>query len=118
MQDVAWNRRGTCFCVVAGHMPAKAQLFNQRCKLVADLGSGSFNIVRWSPQVTIYWVWRHDVLAGMANDALVSMQSSSGGCAGWPGSALQKLKSMHPNDAFMFLFQWTAACVCPVPCLI
>ena len=51
VQDVAWNRRGTCFCVVAGHMPAKVQLFNQRCKQVADLGSGSFNIVRWSPQV-------------------------------------------------------------------
>ena len=51
MQDVAWNRKGTCFCVIAGHMPAKVQLFNHKCKLVADLGSGSFNIVRWSPQV-------------------------------------------------------------------
>ena len=51
MHDVQWSPSGDHFVTVSGFMPAKTSLFSSTCKLVADLGAGPHNMVRWNPQV-------------------------------------------------------------------
>jgi translation initiation factor 2A len=52
IHDVQWSPQGDFFLVAAGFMPAKVTLFTQKCDPFYDLGSGPYNMVRWSPQVT------------------------------------------------------------------
>jgi hypothetical protein len=52
VHDVQWAPSGECFAVVAGFMPAKTSIFSDACKLLADLGTGPHNLVRFNPQVT------------------------------------------------------------------
>lgn len=47
--DVAWSPNGRGFAVTYGHMPAQTTVFDARCQPVADLGTGSRNTLRWSP---------------------------------------------------------------------
>lgn len=47
--DAQWSPSGKEFVVVHGFMPAKAILFDAACKPRFDLGSGPYNMVRWSP---------------------------------------------------------------------
>ncbi|CAI5496920.1 unnamed protein product [Closterium sp. Naga37s-1] len=49
IHDVQWSPNGKDFVVVHGFMPAKATLFDSRCKPLFDFGSGPRNLVRWSP---------------------------------------------------------------------
>ncbi|KAF6264398.1 eukaryotic translation initiation factor eIF2A-domain-containing protein [Scenedesmus sp. NREL 46B-D3] len=49
VHDVQWSPAGDFFVVVAGFMPAKVMLLDNRCKPVYDLGSGPYNIARWNP---------------------------------------------------------------------
>ena len=49
MYDVAWGPTGKAFVVVAGTMPARATLFDARCKPVFDFGAQPRNTVAWSP---------------------------------------------------------------------
>ena len=43
--DVAWSPSGKEFVVVYGFMPAKATLFDVKCKPVFDYGTGARNTV-------------------------------------------------------------------------
>ncbi len=47
--------------MVAGFMPAKVILLDERCKPVYDLGGGPYNTVRWNP------FGRFLVIAGFGN---------------------------------------------------
>mmetsp|Transcript_70221 Transcript_70221/g.146343 ORF Transcript_70221/g.146343 Transcript_70221/m.146343 type:complete len:631 (+) Transcript_70221:36-1928(+) len=49
IHDVAWSPSGKEFIVVYGFMPAKATLFDMKCKAVFDFGTGSRNTVAWAP---------------------------------------------------------------------
>lgn len=49
IHDVKWAPNGEHFVAVHGFMPAKATLFNYKCKPIYDFGSGPRNTVRWSP---------------------------------------------------------------------
>ena len=49
VHDVQWSPKGDFFVVVHGFMPAKATLFNERCKPIYDFGSGPHNKVKWNP---------------------------------------------------------------------
>ena len=51
MHDVQWARSGEHFAVVAGFMPAQTKVYSDALKLLADLGTGPHNIVRWNAQV-------------------------------------------------------------------
>eukprot|EP01134_Creolimax_fragrantissima_P001319 CFRG1319T1 len=44
-----WNPNGKDFTCVFGFMPAKAMLFNDKCKAVMDFGTGKRNLVSYSP---------------------------------------------------------------------
>ncbi|CAI5491112.1 unnamed protein product, partial [Closterium sp. Naga37s-1] len=61
IHDVQWSPNGKDFVVVHGFMPAKATLFDNRCKPLFDFGSGPRNLVRWSPH------GRFICLAGFGN---------------------------------------------------
>ncbi|KAK7602934.1 hypothetical protein V9T40_006908 [Parthenolecanium corni] len=47
--NVSWSPRGDEFCVVYGYMPAKAALFNEKCEVVFDFGSGPRNSIYFNP---------------------------------------------------------------------
>ncbi|WIA28435.1 hypothetical protein OEZ86_010979 [Tetradesmus obliquus] len=49
VHDVQWSPAGDYFVVVAGFMPAKVMLLDNRCKPVYDLGSGPYSTARWNP---------------------------------------------------------------------
>eukprot|EP00879_Flechtneria_rotunda_P022706 GHRR01023981.1.p1 GENE.GHRR01023981.1~~GHRR01023981.1.p1 ORF type:complete len:618 (+),score=248.82 GHRR01023981.1:243-2096(+) len=49
VHDVQWSPAGDYFVVVAGFMPAKVILHDDKCKAVYDLGSGPYNTARWNP---------------------------------------------------------------------
>lgn len=51
VHDAQWSPDGASFAVVAGHMPARTQVFDANCRMIADLGTGSHNLLRWNPQV-------------------------------------------------------------------
>lgn len=63
IHDARWCERGGRggFLVTHGFMPAKTILFNDKCEPVWDLGTGSFNMIRWSP------FGRFFVLGGFGN---------------------------------------------------
>ncbi|CAM6125215.1 unnamed protein product [Calypogeia fissa] len=48
IHDVQWSPSGKDFIVVYGFMPARATLFDAKCKPLFDFGSGPYNTVRWS----------------------------------------------------------------------
>ena len=52
IHDAQWSPDGLFFVVIAGFMPAKTLLFNDKCKPVFDMGAGPHNIVRWNPHVS------------------------------------------------------------------
>ncbi|CAG9467121.1 unnamed protein product [Pedinophyceae sp. YPF-701] len=75
--DVAWSPSGEHFVVVHGFMPAKAILFNARCKALFDFGAMPINTVRWNP----YSKWI--CLAGFGNlpgDVFVYDRKADGKC--------------------------------------
>lgn len=43
-----WAPDGTMFVVVAGHMPAQSIIFDDKCKKVADLGTGAHNLATFN----------------------------------------------------------------------
>ena len=49
IHDVKWSPNGQHFVAVHGFMPAKATLFDYKCKPIYDFGSGPRNTVQWSP---------------------------------------------------------------------
>ena len=49
IHDVKWAPNGQHFVAVHGFMPAKATLFDKKCKPIYDFGSGPRNTVEWSP---------------------------------------------------------------------
>lgn len=49
VHDVQWSPKGDLFVVVHGFMPAKATMFNDKCKPIYDFGSGPHNTVKWNP---------------------------------------------------------------------
>lgn len=53
VHDAQWSPDGSHFIVVAGFMPAKAVLYSAKCKPVFDLGSGSYNLIKWNPQASV-----------------------------------------------------------------
>jgi translation initiation factor 2A len=61
IHDLAWSPTGKEFIVVYGFMPAKATLFDMKCKPVFDFGTGSRNTVLWAPH------GRFLVLGGFGN---------------------------------------------------
>ncbi|GBG91863.1 hypothetical protein CBR_g53754 [Chara braunii] len=61
IHDVQWAPSGNAFVVVHGFMPAKAILFDSKCKPLFDFGSASRNFARWSPK------GRFLLLAGFGN---------------------------------------------------
>lgn len=48
LHAVAWSPRSTEFCVVYGFMPAKATLFNLKCDVVFDFGTGNRNSIYYN----------------------------------------------------------------------
>mmetsp|Transcript_64947 Transcript_64947/g.154959 ORF Transcript_64947/g.154959 Transcript_64947/m.154959 type:complete len:625 (-) Transcript_64947:293-2167(-) len=63
IHDVAWSPSGKEFVVVYGFMPAKATLFDTKCKAIFDFGTGSRNTIAWAPH------GRFLVLGGFGNIA-------------------------------------------------
>jgi translation initiation factor 2A len=59
--DVAWSPSGNEFIIIYGYMPARATMFNAQCEPVFDFGTGSRNIVSFSPH------GRFVALAGFGN---------------------------------------------------
>lgn len=49
IHNVSWSPQGDEFCVVYGYMPAKAALFNEKCEVVFDFGSGPRNSIYFNP---------------------------------------------------------------------
>ncbi|QDZ20404.1 eukaryotic translation initiation factor 2A [Chloropicon primus] len=49
IHDVKWAPNGQHFVAIHGFMPAKATLFDHKCKPIYDFGSGPRNTVEWSP---------------------------------------------------------------------
>lgn len=48
LHAVAWSPRSTEFCVVYGFMPAKATLFNLKCDVIFDFGTGNRNSIYYN----------------------------------------------------------------------
>lgn len=48
LHAVAWSPRSTEFCVVYGFMPAKATLFNLKCDVVFEFGTGHRNSIYYN----------------------------------------------------------------------
>lgn len=46
-----WAPAGDCFVTVAGFIPSKVTVFSDKCKIIADLGQGGFNLAQWNPHV-------------------------------------------------------------------
>eukprot|EP00961_Rhodomonas_salina_P145026 1952119-Rhodomonas_salina.1 len=49
IHDVAWSPAGKEFIVVYGYIPAKATLFDVKCKAIFDFGTGARNTIAWAP---------------------------------------------------------------------
>eukprot|EP00878_Enallax_costatus_P018803 GHUV01019817.1.p1 GENE.GHUV01019817.1~~GHUV01019817.1.p1 ORF type:complete len:612 (+),score=207.58 GHUV01019817.1:53-1888(+) len=49
VHDVQWSPDGEYFVVIAGFMPAKVILHDNKCKAVYDLGAGPYSTARWNP---------------------------------------------------------------------
>jgi translation initiation factor 2A len=49
IHDVKWAPNGQHFVAIHGFMPAKATLFDCKCKPIYDFGSGPRNTVEWNP---------------------------------------------------------------------
>jgi translation initiation factor 2A len=58
---VDWNPNSSQFCVVYGYMPAKATLFDMKCEVLFDFGTGPRNICTFNPHGNIL------CLAGFGN---------------------------------------------------
>ncbi|KNC81195.1 hypothetical protein SARC_06478 [Sphaeroforma arctica JP610] len=56
-----WNPDGKDFTCVFGYMPAKAMLFDDKCKAIMDFGTGKRNLVSYSPSGQVI------LLAGFGN---------------------------------------------------
>ncbi|XP_039120768.1 eukaryotic translation initiation factor 2A [Dioscorea cayenensis subsp. rotundata] len=50
VHDVQWSSSGLEFAVVYGFMPAKATIYDRRCKPILELGTGPYNTIRWNPK--------------------------------------------------------------------
>lgn len=61
VHDVAWSPTGMEFIVIYGNMPSRATMFNDKCEPVFDFGSGSRNMLSFSPH------GRYVALAGFGN---------------------------------------------------
>lgn len=48
IHNVSWNPKNNSFVVVYGYMPAHATLFNMKCDVVFDFGTGIRNCVYWN----------------------------------------------------------------------
>lgn len=48
LHAVAWSPRSTEFCVVYGFMPAKATLYNLKCDVVFEFGTGNRNSIYYN----------------------------------------------------------------------
>lgn len=48
LHAVAWSPRSTEFCVVYGFMPAKATLFNLKCDVIFEFGTGNRNSIYYN----------------------------------------------------------------------
>lgn len=48
LHAVAWSPRSTEFCVVYGFMPAKATLYNLKCDVIFDFGTGNRNSIYYN----------------------------------------------------------------------
>lgn len=59
--DVSWSPTGLEFVLIYGYMPSRATMFNEKCDPVFDFGSGSRNMVSFSPH------GRYLVLAGFGS---------------------------------------------------
>jgi len=47
--DTAWSPNSESFCVVYGTMPAKATLYNVKCEVIFDFGTGPRNCLYFNP---------------------------------------------------------------------
>lgn len=56
VHDVQWSPKGDRFVAVAGYMPAQVTVFNDKCKVLHDLGCGPYNMVRWSPFSSAFFI--------------------------------------------------------------
>lgn len=50
VHDVQWSHSGSEFAVVYGFMPARATVFDKKCRPLLELGEGPYNTVRWNPK--------------------------------------------------------------------
>lgn len=50
VHDVQWSSSGFEFAVVYGFMPAKATIYDKKCKPLLELGTGPYNTIRWNPK--------------------------------------------------------------------
>lgn len=50
IHDAQWSNSGLEFAVVYGFMPAKATLFDKKCRPLLELGTGPYNTIRWNPK--------------------------------------------------------------------
>jgi len=48
--EAVWNPNSESFCVVYGTMPAKATLYNLKCDVIFDFGTGPRNCLYYNPQ--------------------------------------------------------------------
>ncbi|XP_065207991.1 eukaryotic translation initiation factor 2A [Planococcus citri] len=53
IHSISWNPSGEEFCVIYGFMPAKAALFNTKCEVIFDFGSGPRNSIYYNPHGNI-----------------------------------------------------------------
>jgi len=57
--DICWDPTKNEFCVVYGHQPSKASLFNAKCSSVYDFGTGLRSACRFSPQGHLLALYGH-----------------------------------------------------------
>ncbi|XP_075257968.1 eukaryotic translation initiation factor 2A-like [Convolutriloba macropyga] len=62
MYDICWDPNKNEFCVVYGHMPSKASLFNSKCSSVYDFGTGLRSACRFSPQGHLLALYGHGAI--------------------------------------------------------
>ncbi|ESO88696.1 hypothetical protein LOTGIDRAFT_234486, partial [Lottia gigantea] len=62
--NVEWNPTSTEFAVVYGYMPAKVALFNLKCDMVFDFGTGPRNLTYYNPQGNILCIAGFGNLSG------------------------------------------------------
>ena len=94
MHDAQWAPDGAIFAVVAGYMPSRTQVFDAACRMIADLGTGSHNLLRWSPQVhaddmSAFWACKYCIpscipivisLVRQSRPACISLHAQSTTC--------------------------------------